>query len=120
MTPEQFVYWLQGFSEVANSKTVTEQQWKIIQDHLKLVFNKVTPAYPKDTAVPIPPFSPAVPPYNPPYEINPHKHPWDNSPFNPPYRVTCSSNGPISVTSTSLSSWMKTENSKPSGGGGAC
>lgn len=77
MTSEQFVYWLQGFSEVSNSETITKQQWKIIQDHLKLVLNKVTPSYPKDTAVPyIPPAVPIYNPYNP-YEIK------------PPYKVTC-------------------------------
>lgn len=42
MTPEQFVYWLQGFSEITGS-TPSEKQWEIIQDHLQLVFEKVTP-----------------------------------------------------------------------------
>lgn len=46
MTPEQFTYWLQGFSEISD-KTPTENEWKIIQDHLALVFNKITPTYPK-------------------------------------------------------------------------
>ena len=32
----------EGFSEVADKKP-TEKQWQIIQDHLALVFNKVTP-----------------------------------------------------------------------------
>jgi len=41
-TPESFCYWLQGFSEI-HGKKPTEKQWLIIQDHLKLVFNKVTP-----------------------------------------------------------------------------
>lgn len=45
MTPEQFCYWLQGFSEV-NGKAPTEQEWRIIQDHLKTVFHKVTPIPP--------------------------------------------------------------------------
>src|SRR4051812_39118901 len=44
MTPEQFAYWLQGFSEI-NQDTPTPQQWKVIKDHLGLVFNKVTPNY---------------------------------------------------------------------------
>lgn len=42
MTPEQFVYWLQGFSET-NNKTPNEIQWRMIQQHLNLVFNKQTP-----------------------------------------------------------------------------
>lgn len=37
-----FAYWLNGFSEI-HGKPPTKEQWLIIQDHLKLVFNKVTP-----------------------------------------------------------------------------
>ena len=43
MTPEQFVYWLQGFVEVANPMVISAQQFQVIKDHLKLVFCKVTP-----------------------------------------------------------------------------
>lgn len=43
MTPEQFTYWLQGFSEVTGTKQPTKEQWQIIQDHLSTVFVKVTP-----------------------------------------------------------------------------
>jgi hypothetical protein len=43
MTPEQFVFWLQGFMETANPKVVNETQTQIIKDHLALVFNKETP-----------------------------------------------------------------------------
>jgi len=42
MTPEQFVYWLQGYSELAGEKP-TAEAWKSIQDHLNLVLKKVTP-----------------------------------------------------------------------------
>ena len=42
MTPEQFTYWLQGFTEL-NGAMPNEVQWKAITDHLKTVFNKVTP-----------------------------------------------------------------------------
>lgn len=42
MTPEQFIYWLQGFNECAQ-QAPTKEQWQIIQDHLKQVFNKQTP-----------------------------------------------------------------------------
>ena len=42
MTPEQFVYWLQGFAEV-NQKAPNDAQWTIIKDHLELVFKKETP-----------------------------------------------------------------------------
>jgi hypothetical protein len=42
MTPDQFTYWLQGFVEL-NGSMPNEVQWKSITDHLKTVFNKVTP-----------------------------------------------------------------------------
>ena len=42
MTSEQFIYWLQGFSEISG-EAPTKAQWKSIQDHLSLVFKKVTP-----------------------------------------------------------------------------
>lgn len=43
MTPEQFVYWLQGFVEISGKKELDETQLKIVQDHLDLVLIKVTP-----------------------------------------------------------------------------
>lgn len=43
MTPEAFAYWLQGFLEVGNPESISRTQIQIIQDHLDLVFNKVTP-----------------------------------------------------------------------------
>lgn len=43
MTTEQFTYWLQGFLEINNPKTIDEVQTQIIKDHLDLVFDKKTP-----------------------------------------------------------------------------
>lgn len=43
MTPEQFTYWLQGFFELGETKTLSERQIMVIKDHLSLVFEKVTP-----------------------------------------------------------------------------
>jgi hypothetical protein len=43
MTPEQFTYWLQGFFEISGIEELDKKQTKIIKDHLKLVFHKVTP-----------------------------------------------------------------------------
>jgi CYTH domain-containing protein len=40
MTPEQFVYWLQGFLEIADSNQLTEKQIQIIKDRIHLVIDK--------------------------------------------------------------------------------
>lgn len=45
MNAEQFAYWLQGFAELNNGALPNETQWRSINDHLKTVFNKVTPNY---------------------------------------------------------------------------
>lgn len=51
MTPESFVYWLQGFLEVANPKKMDEKQIQIVKDHLGLVFKKETPDRHSDIAL---------------------------------------------------------------------
>lgn len=43
MSPERFCDWLQGFVELSDTDTISEKQWLIIKDHLKLVFDKKTP-----------------------------------------------------------------------------
>lgn len=43
MTPEQFIYWLQGYMEIADPKNVDEKQIQIIKDHISLVLKKETP-----------------------------------------------------------------------------
>lgn len=49
MTPENFTYWLQGYLELSRRGTVGGNisldsiQVKIIEEHLNLVFTKVTP-----------------------------------------------------------------------------
>jgi len=43
MTPEQFIYWMQGFAELTETDTISEKQWTVIKDHLALVFDKQTP-----------------------------------------------------------------------------
>ena len=47
MKESDFVYWLQGFVELSDTGTISEKQWLVIKDHLKLVFDKVTPDRPK-------------------------------------------------------------------------
>jgi len=57
MTPEQFVYWLQGYFEIGKadggpSETgITSEQCEVIEDHLGKVFNnppKPRPSPPKN------------------------------------------------------------------------
>lgn len=43
MTPENFVYWLQGMLEIGDVKKLNKEQVKIIKDHINLVLTKVTP-----------------------------------------------------------------------------
>lgn len=43
MTPENFVYWINGFFEISGSKTLTEEQVQVVKDHLNLVLTKKTP-----------------------------------------------------------------------------
>jgi hypothetical protein len=40
MTAEQFIYWLQGFLELSENKTINEKQVKIIKDNLASIFKK--------------------------------------------------------------------------------
>lgn len=46
MTPEQFVYWLQGYFELREGTEPLNGQMKVIHDHLQTVFKKETPKYP--------------------------------------------------------------------------
>lgn len=43
MSPERFCDWLQGFVELSETEAISEKQWLVIKDHLKLVFDKKTP-----------------------------------------------------------------------------
>jgi len=43
MDTKDFCYWLRGFTEVTDNKMPNKKEWRIICDHLDLVFNKVTP-----------------------------------------------------------------------------
>jgi len=42
MTPRDFTYWLQGFAEI-HGRAPTADEWRVITDHLQLVFSKETP-----------------------------------------------------------------------------
>ena len=98
MTPEQFVYWLQGFAEV-NQKAPNDAQWTIIKDHLQLVFKKETPNRITSPGPSI--SSPAYPNY-------PSPPTWPTSPFtiSPTYpgtrpEVICSVSAPGAGTNWS-------------------
>lgn len=43
LTPTEFCYWLQGFSELTDAgQSLSKNQWEIIRQHLALVFDKIT------------------------------------------------------------------------------
>jgi hypothetical protein len=88
MTPEQFVYWLQGFMEMADPQTLTEAQVKMLKEHLALVFAKKTNTLAdltiKDFQVPYQEHPAQMPPY-----VMPQPQTVDPMP-KPPYTVTCS------------------------------
>jgi len=88
MTPEQFCYWLQGFNEVAGAQP-TPEQWVVIKDHLKTVFDKRTPdrtgSVPGNTDKGLGPDIVNVPFV---YPREQEKLPWKA-----PYEVICSATG---------------------------
>lgn len=43
MNAQEFCYWLQGRAELLPDQPPTEAEWKMIREHLALVFVKVTP-----------------------------------------------------------------------------
>ena len=43
MSPENFVYWLQGYFELTHSDGLSREQVKIVKEHIGLVLTKVTP-----------------------------------------------------------------------------
>lgn len=43
MTPENFVYWLQGWLEIQNPTAINEEQVQEIKNHIALVLKKETP-----------------------------------------------------------------------------
>ena len=45
LDPRDFAFWLQGFFEISEAKTLNEKQVKMIKEHLELIFTKITPEY---------------------------------------------------------------------------
>lgn len=101
MTAEQFVYWLQGFMEVGQPRSLNDGQIQVIKDHLKLVFDKQTPdRTPQGTDPIIPTGSIQGPPFFPQPGIAPNIVPGTTQPYSPytgpdwtwrpnPYTITC-------------------------------
>lgn len=71
MTPQDFVYWLNGFVELGGNKNPPDAaQWKMICEHLKLTTIKVTPKLDVTPPVTIPTINPT------PYIPTPNVNPW--------------------------------------------
>jgi len=90
MNEKDFCYWLQGFVELQDSDVISEKQWLVIKDHLKLVFDKETPDH---NNVSSQPFTFKVSDVQAPFDfkkasdfIGKHYEPTD---FGPPYTITC-------------------------------
>lgn len=67
MKSQDFAYWLQGFAEMNGDVPPTPEQWKMIKEHLDLVFNKVTPKLGEPAPIdPTKPFTPNWIHYHPP------------------------------------------------------
>lgn len=87
MNAENFTYWLQGFFEL--KKTIDHREGfspetvKVIEDHLQLVFKKVTPQY----QFPSTPITTLPKPINPNDMVTTLPY----TPFNPnqPITITC-------------------------------
>lgn len=80
MTPEQFVYWLQGFAEIYQAEP-DAAEWQTIKDHLALVFKKETPKREKSE---LEKYLDANPPKD-----SGLKTPWSTPPAVYPLQVTC-------------------------------
>ena len=42
MSEINFIYWLQGFLELSDSKEITKEQVEVIKEHISLVLEKKT------------------------------------------------------------------------------
>lgn len=38
MSPQNFAYWLQGFFEISDAKTMSKEQVEIVRNHLDMCF----------------------------------------------------------------------------------
>ena len=108
MTPEQFVYWLQGFMEMADPKELNKVQTVQIKDHLKLVFDKKTPEV----------SLPSIQHTNP-FTLTPYQITCDDNNNFPDLMTTPVCSG-TTITTTSLDSDVKNESKRVKFGGIKC
>lgn len=97
MTERDFCLWLNGFAELTGTTQPTEAQWKMIVEHLGLIFNKVTPPLGKPFPVIGPSPVPQLPVQPLPSPVSPRPNPFgkpawmtqqDGTPW-PPGTVIC-------------------------------
>lgn len=83
MNPRDFIYWLQGFLEVANPETITKEQVEMIKRHLSLAFIKVTETDNPPIIIPNTPYPPPL-------------SPWGSKDYDEIYKTTmfCATNVP--------------------------
>lgn len=60
MTPENFIYWLQGYIEIGDPKQMSSEQIEIIKDHIALVLKKETPKRAEAPTISIAPVQPGI------------------------------------------------------------
>lgn len=82
MTPENFIYWLNGFFELSPANQgLSAEQVQVIKNHLSLAFKKVTPE------VKIPQYSP---PYQPTFDWQDNSICWSKAGTNAPLKFKIS------------------------------
>lgn len=88
MTPERFCDWLQGFVELTETDNISERQWLVIKDHLKLVFDKKTPDRTEEVKLDIRPNSTGPVDWKQLSDLIGKEH--THYPYlKPPYTITC-------------------------------
>lgn len=88
MTPERFCDWLQGFVELIETDSISEKQWLVIKDHLKLVFDKKTPDRLDQIKLNIKPNSTGPVDWKQLSDLIGKEVKWGPD-FKPPYTITC-------------------------------
>lgn len=95
MTPIEFCYWLQGALELGCSKTLNEEQVKVLNEHLNLVFKKVTSPAKLGPGIASPGLTPLDGVRNVPW-VGPYIPPMVNPPYSP-NTIWCSNSGQTPV-----------------------